>query len=131
MLTNNKCSRSVSNPTSYGMKCVLDAVTKTPGLPLLIADIQHKYNLRRNDMIHIRRQLIKIDHVKGPIRFIEPARKHIVYIDPVITDEKEIVSIMAAASAIIHLNSKIKQINNAEKNAILEKKLSDYIYQLI
>ncbi|GAA5132717.1 hypothetical protein [Thalassotalea piscium] len=121
-------SDSIKNLTSYGMKCLLETVLQMPAQPCKISDIQKKYKLRRNDMINIRRQILKINQSGGSIRFIEPDRTHIVYIEDCIVSEKEVTAILAAASAMVHLQS---NVSNVKKNPTLEKNLSNYIYELI
>lgn len=99
--------RSDRVPKMYtpGMKKMVEEAQKRPGMPVSLAFLRQKYCLKRNDIINIRRQIEKIIQMRGPIRYIEPDRTHVVFISDEVPEE-EINAILAAASAVAHLTSK-------------------------
>jgi len=117
-------AQSIANITSYGMKCILQEIVKEPGQPFGIDDIKTKHRLNRNDIINVRRQINKINKNNGAIRYIEPGRTHIVFIDDSVSSEKEIEGILSSGAAIAHAD-KI----NPTFAAKLRKNLSHLIYQ--
>lgn len=119
-------SESILNITSYGMKTILNEVMKQPGVPFGIYEIKEKHNLNRHDIINARRQITRIDRLKGSIRYIEPARTHIVFITDDIKNEHEIDAILSAGAAIAHISKKY-----SGWAANLQENLSHSIHQMI
>jgi hypothetical protein len=117
-------STELNSITSYGMISVINAIKNFPSKPFSLIELAAELKLRRNDIINNRRQLIKISNKKGAIRFIEPDRTHIVFISDDVTEETKVTSILAAASAVVHMN---KESGNSRTMPLAD--LQQFIYE--
>jgi hypothetical protein len=119
-------SESIEGVTSWSMISIIRVMRKNPGFPYRLSDLQKSQGLTRNDMINVRRQIKKVNDSHGTLRFIEPDRTHVVYIDDAVKTEKEIDAILASSAALIHLN-----VHLPKKHASPVANLTHYIYELI
>jgi hypothetical protein len=126
MNLNTVRSCSIEGVTSWSMISIIKVMQSNPGFPYRLRDLQDSQNLTRNDMINVRRQIKKVNDSMGTLRFIEPDRTHVVYIDDSVKTEREIEAILASSAALIQINS-----NLPKKHASPVTNLTHYIYELL
>lgn len=119
-------SEMLNSPFSWGMSCIIKKIKEEPGKAFRLLDFCDNGLLCRNDMINVRRQLSKIDNAKGPIRFLKPNNTHIVFIEDSVKTEKNILALLAVASAKVNLMA-----NNTKLSNEVDAKLSNSMFEII
>lgn len=99
-------SDRISRTYTYPTQVTLDKLSSKPHKAISLDSIKQEYGLTRNCLIIVRRNINKIVADNGPIKYVDAAKKYVIWINDDVRTEKEVSSIIATAAAVIGLQDR-------------------------